>query len=184
MSYLERDTFVEINLNNLRHNIREVKKKTGKTKIIAVVKADAYGHGVLQVSRVFEEEGVDYFGVALLEEAFELRSLGIKKPILVQSSIPYNMIEDAVKDEITISISDIETAKLVSAVSIKLKKEAVAHIKVDTGLHRFGILPENVLDFVQKIKRLPGIYIEGIYTHMASKESTGEEYAKMKIKVF
>jgi len=184
MEPILRDAVAEINLGNLRHNIRQVKKKIGDKKIIAVVKGNAYGHGVVPVSRVFEEEGVDYFGVAILEEALALRQYGTEKPILVQSSIDCQRVEEVVRYNLTLALSDLETARALSSAALRLNKQAVVHIKVDTGLHRFGVFPKDVPDFVKEVSRLEGIYIEGIYTHLAASKATGEDYARMQVNRF
>ncbi|MCK9266571.1 alanine racemase [bacterium] len=184
MDYIGRDSLLEINLSGLRHNAQEVKKILKGHRVIAVVKGNAYGHGMERVSKVLEEEGIDFFGVALLEEALELRSFGTEKPILIQGAIDPNRVKEAMTNNLTLLLSDIETAKQLSLASQKLKQKAVVHIKVDTGMGRFGLLPENVLSFVKEVAQLGGIYMEGIYSHLATSKSTNEEYARMQISTF
>jgi len=184
MNNARRETVAEINLDNLRHNVREVRKKTGKTKIIAEVKANAYGHGLLPVSRTLEDEGVDYFGVALLEEAVSLRKTGTKKPVLIQACVNPSAAEDIVMHNLTVSLSEMETARALSAAAKKLNRKAVVHIKVDTGLHRFGRLPEDIPDFVRQVNSLEGIYMEGIYSHLASSVLSNREYTMMQFNSF
>ncbi|HNS32352.1 MAG TPA: alanine racemase [bacterium] len=179
-----RDTVLEIDLGSLRQNVRNVKAKVGNKRIIGVVKANAYGHGAARISRVLEEEGIDFFGVAIIEEALFLRDAGIKKPILIQSCFAPSRASEVVSEGLTAALSDMATAKALSDAASRQGKKVSVHIKVDTGLHRFGVLPQDVPVFVKKASLMEGIYIEGIYSHMASSKSTGEEYARMQISSF
>ncbi|HNS32116.1 MAG TPA: alanine racemase [bacterium] len=165
-----RVTRVEINLDNLRHNLGEARKRVGNTKIMAVVKGNAYGHGMTGISRFLERERVDYFGIALLEEGIELRKAGIKTPILVLGCIQPEEAEEAVKYALTLNLCSMEIAKELSVASQKLNKKAAVHIKVDTGQVRYGLLPEDTPAFVDKISRLKGLFMEGIFSYGASEE--------------
>ena len=184
MGGVMRDSVLEIDLGNLRHNVRHLKSKIGNRRIIGVVKANAYGHGAARISRVLEEEGIDFFAVAIIEEALSLRESGIRKPVLILSCVDPSRASEVVSENLTVSIADMEMARALSAEASRQGRKAAVHIKVDTGLHRFGIMPEEAVGFVRGLKELEGIYIEGIYTHMASSKSSGEEYARMQIKAF
>ena len=158
-----RVTRIEINLNNTRHNLNEARKKVGKSKIMAVLKGNAYGHGMLGLSKFLEKEGVDYFGIALLEEGIELRKAGIKTPILVLSGIQAEEAEEAIKYDLTVNLCDMKVAEQLSLVSQKLNKTAVAHLKIDAGQIRYGLLPDDTLPFLKKVSNLKGIFMEGIF---------------------
>lgn len=184
MNKPRRDTRAEINIDSLLHNLQEVRKKTGTAKIMGEVKANAYGHGMFAVSRALESAGIDYFGVALMEEALSLRQNGIKKPILVQACIDPAQAPEAVKHNLTVSLSEPAAAKALSAAAKKLKKRALVHIKVDTGLHRFGRLPEDIPELVRQTSRLEGICMEGIYSHFASSLLADKSYTMMQFNSF
>ena len=149
-----RDTVLEIDLGKLRQNVRNVKAKVGNKRIIGVVKANAYGHGMARISRVLEEEGIDFFGVAIIEEALLLRDAGINKPILIQSCFSPSRASEVVSGGLTASLSDMATAKALSDAASRHGKKVSVHIKVDTGLHRFGVLPQDVPVFVKQVSLL------------------------------
>ena len=165
-----RVTRVEVNLDNMRYNLAEARKRVGKARIMAVVKGNAYGHGMDGVSRFLEKEGVGYFCVALLEEGIELRKAGIKKPVLVLSGIQDEEAEEAVRHDLSLNLCRIELAEKLSAAAQKLGRKAVVHIKVDTGQVRYGLMPEDVPAFVERVGRLKGVCMEGIFSYEASKE--------------
>jgi|LSQX01.3.fsa_nt_gb alanine racemase len=165
-----RVTRVEINLNNTRHNLNEIRKKVGKSKIMAVMKGNAYGHGMVGVSRFLEKEGVDYIGIALLEEGIELRKAGIKIPILVLSGIQAEEAEEAVKYDLTINLCNMKVAEQLSLASQKLNKTAITHLKIDTGQIRYGLLPKDTLPFVKEVSKLKGVILEGIFSYGGTSE--------------
>lgn len=163
-----RPTWAEIDLGAVAHNYRQVKKAVGKgVMIMAVVKANAYGHGTVEVSRTLESMGVDYLGVATTDEAVRLRDHGITAPVLVLGSVLPEEIKAAVEKNITLTLASYDLLKAI-------KKECgphhrmKVHIKVDTGMGRIGVWHEEALDFIKHISQERCIIIEGIYTHFAS----------------
>ncbi len=161
-------TFARIDLDAIAHNLEALCACLGKgVKAMAVVKADAYGHGSVMVARSIEEK-VDYFAVAGLDEAIVLREGGIKKPILVLSyTSPYQY--DALLDfDVTATIFNIEEAKLLSSLAVEKGCRARVHIALDTGMGRIGFTPDaESADLVQEISLLPGLFVEGLFSHYA-----------------
>ena len=136
---LLRPTYVEVDLDIIKHNINEIKKVIDKnTKLGAVVKANAYGHGAIEVAKVLEEENVDYICVAGLNEAIELRNNNIKLPILVMGYTPDDCLDIAIQHNITLTIFSKEQAEILSNKSKKTTQKANIHIKIDTGFNRLG----------------------------------------------
>ncbi len=163
-----RPTWAEVDLAAIEYNYRQVKRLIGKNvKMMVVVKANAYGHGTVEVSRVLEGLGVDYLGVATTDEAVRLRDHEIKTPILILGSVLPSEVRPAMERDITLTLCNDELLQeMAKAVEEGLK--AKVHIKVDTGMGRIGVWHENALDFVKKVSEQKGIALEGIYTHFSS----------------
>lgn len=179
---LLRPTYVEIDLDIIKHNINEMKKIIDKdTKLGLVIKANAYGHGAVEIAKILEEENVDYICVAGLNEAMELRNNDIKAPILVMGYTPDDCLDVAVKNNITITIFSKEQAKNLSNISNKLSEKSKIHLKVDTGFNRLGFkINEDLPSTIKYIYNLPNINVEGIFSHLALKdeESDYEQFNK------
>lgn len=161
-------TFAEISLDAIENNLVELKKKLNPGVLtLAIVKADAYGHGAVGVSRAIQDK-VDYFGIAELMEAVELREAGVKKPILVLSYTSPYLYELLIKNELTQTIFNYDDAVELSKAAVRLNKIARVHIAVDTGMSRIGFFCNSEsVEIVKKINDLPNIYIEGIFSHYA-----------------
>ena len=174
-SILDR-AWAEINLDNIAHNVKETKKIISKTtKVMAVVKADAYGHGFLEVTKTLIENRIDYLGVALPDEAVQLRNNGIDVPILVLGHIPDKSIEDIINLNITPTVFNLDLADKISKSAVKKGKKAKIHIKIDTGMSRIGFSCCNeTTEKVLYISKLPGIEIEGIFSHLSSADEDDE----------
>lgn len=177
----------EINLDNIAHNVREIKKKTGNSvKLLAVVKADAYGHGAVEVSKVALYNGADWLGVAECDEGVQLRRNNIFVPVLLLGYTPEAKIDEVILNGLTQTIFSFETAEAFSHAAARLNKTAQIHIKIDTGMGRIGFLPcKESVDKIVKISQLPNIDITGIYTHFAAsdekdKSFSYEQYNKFK----
>lgn len=182
MKYLEetRPVGLEINMDNLSHNISEVRRYVkDDTIIMAVVKANAYGHGAVSVSKVFLENGADRLAVSILPEGIELRKAGIKAPILILNYTPPSQYDKILENNLTQNIYSYEDAILLSRKAVEQKKEGIIHIKIDTGMSRIGFLPneESIKDII-KISQLPNIKIEGIFTHFARSDEKDKTYTK------
>lgn len=167
-----RDAWVEVNLSNIEHNIKILKSFISpETKFLAVVKADAYGHGAPMVTPTLLASGVDMLGVASIDEGIQLRETGINEPILVLGAVPVWSIVSAVENDIQLSIfSQEHIAACINAFK-KLNKKPAVHIKVDTGMHRIGISAELAINFIREVSKIDEIKLNGVFTHLACAET-------------
>ncbi len=177
MEYLVRPAWAEIDLSAIRNNIEEIKKtlKPG-VKMMAVVKADGYGHGAEQVSKIALASGADQLAVAVLDEATRLREEGITAPILIMGYTPEYQFEEVIRQNIMQTVFMEQMAEDLSKAAVKLGKTAKIHIKLDTGMGRLGFLAnEGSVEKIVAISKLPNLEIEGIYTHFASADESDKE---------
>lgn len=160
-----RPTWAEIDLRAIRHNYHSIRGAVPKdVKIMAVVKANAYGHGSIEVAKTLEEESVDYLGVATLDEAIKLRQADINAPILILGSVFPHEAKAAAENNVTLTLCTDELLNELQKEKIKIK----VHIKIDTGMGRIGIWHEEAAEFAKKVKTsCPDIDIEGVYTHFS-----------------
>lgn len=179
--------YAEINLEAICHNIREYQNRVGSnTKIMAVVKADAYGHGAVAVAQALRGIGIYGFAVATVEEGVELRISGITEPILILGHVFPDALQRAIDHDLMLTVYDLEDAEEIDKTAMELGKKAMVHIKVDTGMGRIGFQPEDAsVEAVVAIDRLPHLTIEGIFTHFAcadqyDKTSMNTQIAKFK----
>jgi alanine racemase len=166
-------TWVEINKNNLLHNLEQFRKLVGDgVKIMGVVKANAYGHGLAEVAGVISDK-VDWLGVDSLREALKLREIGLKKPILVLGYTELADLKEAVKNNISLTVYNKETIEKLGKIPIHNPNlNPKIHIKIETGTARQGVLESEILDFVKFVKQFPSIEIQGLSTHYANIEDT------------
>lgn len=171
--------YAKIELNNIGKNVSGVRSKIGHdTKIMAVVKADAYGHGAVQIAKYLDDK-VEWFGVSNIDEALELRNNGIEKDILILGAIMPDDYSSIVKYDVTATVFDYERANLLNKEANLQNKVAKVHIKVDTGMSRIGFLPDDLsADTVLKISQLPNIALEGIFSHLARADEADKTSAK------
>lgn len=163
-----RPTWAEISLVNLTRNLNRIKKMLApKTKIMVTIKADAYGHGLIPVARRLASEGVDFFGVASIDEGIKLRNAGIKLPILILGLILKKDIGPLFRYRLTVTVCDEELALALNKKAGMSGKPLEVHIKVDTGMGRIGVLHQDAEEFVKKVHKLKFINIAGIFTHLA-----------------
>ncbi|CAK7085219.1 alanine racemase [Tissierella sp.] len=175
-----RPVWAEINLDNLAHNIRVVRKHTNENALVtAVVKANGYGHGSVEISKTFLDNGADRLAVAILTEAIELRKGNITEPILILGYTPPTQYGKLLDYDLIQAIYNYEEAKILSNKAVELGKTAIIHIKIDSGMGRIGFIPakESIEDII-KISKLPNIYIEGIFTHFAKADETDKSHAR------
>ena len=178
-------TYAEVNLDAIRHNIDEVHKNIKEgTKVMAIVKANAYGHGAVQVAKALYDQ-VDAYGVAMIEEAIELRKAGIDKLILILGYTGEESYEDLVQYQISQTVYTWEMAEQLSETALKHGKKAKIHIKVDTGMSRIGYqVTEEAADEMAQLSKLPHIIVEGIFTHFAKADEKDKEPTYQQIKLF
>ena len=169
-------TYAQIDLGAIRHNILEERRRVGKdVKIMAIIKADAYGHGDIPVAETLNDL-VDAYGVAIPEEALRLRKKGIGKMLLILGHTGREWFEDIIKNHISQTVYTFEMAKQLSETAVELGEKVKIHIKIDTGMSRIGFMPvKDNIEVIRAVSELPGIEIEGIFTHFArADESTAE----------
>lgn len=163
--------WAEIDLQALRENLAWLRHRVGHgVKIITVVKADAYGHGLKDIARLLMQSGTDIFGVANLAEAEAIRSVGKGWPVLMLGACLPHEIETAVRDDVMPTLSTLPEAKAFSAAAVRLRRTVRVHIKVDTGMGRLGVKPEQALDLIRRTAALPGLKVHGLLTHYSSVE--------------
>lgn len=170
--------YARINMDNLRFNIMQMKKLVKKDmKILVVIKADAYGHGSVEIAKRIDDLS-DYYGVATIDEAIELRNGGIEKPILIIGYTNHSDFDKLLAYNITQAVYDVAEAKILSDLALSMGKKAKVHIKVDTGMARIGfqVNAEGIAE-ATKLKDLPGLEIEGIFTHYAKADEIDKKYA-------
>jgi alanine racemase len=171
-TYQNRPTRAEVSLKRLTNNLEIVRSLVGSSvKVMAMVKANAYGHGIKQVSEEMLKAGAHYLGVAYLEEAVYLRRCGIEAPILVCGAINTDQIEGFLKNNIEITSSSIDKSAAISAVAKTLGKTAAVHLKIDTGMERIGVHWYNAEKFIEYTLELPNVSVKGIFSHLAKAES-------------
>lgn len=178
-------TWAEINLDSIVHNYKVLKSLTkAGTKACAIIKANGYGHGSVELAKVLEEEKCDYFGVATANEALELRKHGIKTPIMCLAYIEESCYEEFINKEIDIPLFSYEVAEKVSKKAVELGKKARIQVKLDTGMSRVGFqCNQDTIDEIEKISKLPNLILSGIFTHFAKadeidREETDNQYNK------
>lgn len=180
-----RPVWAEINLDNLAFNMRQIRKISKSKDIIGVVKADAYGHGALDVAPVLLENGATSLAVAVVSEGVELRRGGIESPIMVLGFTPPSLIDNLLKYDIEQTVFSFDYARELSKIAQRKHKKAKIHIALDTGMGRIGFLPnEESLEEVEKISKLPNIEIMGIFSHFATADEEDKEYASYQMKHF
>lgn len=182
---LTRPTFAEIDLQAITHNLQGVRQRVGRdVKVMAVVKANAYGHGIVEVSKHLEKQRCDYFGVANVEEGVQLREAGVKKPILVFTLATELQARLAVEHDLELTISSAEEGATLNRIAQKKKKAVQIHLKIDTGMNRIGMRPEGIKDVVRSVAVLRSVQIKGVYTHFANADEKEKAYARMQLTRF
>lgn len=180
-----RPVWAEVNLDKLEYNIKEIKKVCGDKKIMAVIKADAYGHGALNVAPVLLESGADSFAVAVVSEAIELRRAGINCPILILGFTPPSFIDDIIKYDIDQTVFTYDFAKSLSECAKRKNKVAKVHIALDTGMGRIGYLPnEESIEEIVKISKLTNLKIMGAFSHFSTADEMDKTYTNMQVERF
>ncbi|MBQ5413384.1 MAG: alanine racemase, partial [Schwartzia sp.] len=180
-----RGAWAEINLSALRHNISAIKSRVADgAKFCAVVKADAYGHGAVAVAREAVAQGADYLAVAVLSEAVKLREAGFTTPILILGPTQPQEADVVVRYRITQAVFTVEQAAALAAAALRQHTHAKVHLAVDTGMGRIGVRPGNAGAVAAAIAGLPGIWLEGMFSHFASADSKDKMYAAEQFRRF
>ena len=191
-------TWAEIDLSAYAHNITELRRITAKgARLMAVVKANGYGHGAVEVARVALERGAEYLGVARINEAVQLRKAGLEAPILIFGYTPPDQAGTLIKYDLTQTVYSYKAARVLSEYALQKGTKICVHIKADSGMGRLGVLlnsnnnadidnhpQQDTVEAVESISRLSGLTVEGIFTHFTTADDADKSYAKMQIDVF
>lgn len=179
-----RPTYVEVDLGRLRHNFEAIKARVSPSKVMLILKANAYGHGLKNVA-AYMAESVDYIGVAVLEEGVFLREMGIKTPILVMGGIWSNQIPTYIKNNLTLTATSIERLEQIEQAAASLGRKARVHLKIDTGMERIGVHYYNAEELQKFTLNCCGnVEIEGIYSHFANADSSDLTHAHLQLERF
>lgn len=186
MEYQLNRAWAEIDLDAIAHNAREIRRITSKrAEIMAAVKADAYGHGVVETVRTMLDNGVTHLAVSMLDEAIQLRRLGINVPILILSYTDPARAEEIILNDVTQTVFSHDLAGALSEAAVRLQRNVRIHVKVDTGMTRVGFMPGySAVKNIVEISKLPGIIIEGLFTHFASADEKDKSYTLMQFEKF
>ena len=179
-----RPTRVEVDLKILTENFRAVKSHVNNSKVMPILKANAYGHGLARVAQLYESLKADYLGVAVVEEGILLREMGIKMPILVLGGVWGNQIPLFLKNDLTITASSIDKLKQIDETAKQMKMKAKVHLKIDTGMERIGVHYYNAEKFLESAYAFKNIVVEGIYSHFANSEVDDLAYTKLQFERF
>lgn len=181
-----RPAWLEISPAKLQYNCETVKKIVGdKVKVCAVVKANGYGHGVVETSKACLAAGAEFLAVAMLTEAMELREAGFTCPILILGWTPEEGYELAIQHEIRLALFDVEEAKRLNAKALAMGKQALVHLKLDTGMSRIGFQADEAgLSTAQAILHMEGIFVEGIFSHFSKADEADKTFARKQLATF
>lgn len=183
---MQRPAWAEINLSALAFNMREIRRITSpQAKIMAVVKANAYGHGIMGIAETVLQHGADTLGVATLGEAIKLRERGFLVPILIFGYTPFEFVREIVFHDLIQTVYTYKAAEVLSQEGERQKKKVKIHLKIDTGMSRLGFMPdESSIKDIERIARLPYLEMEGVFTHFAVADIADKSYTLYQIETF
>jgi alanine racemase len=179
-----RPTLVEVNLDRLSENYRAIQSKVTPAKVMAILKANAYGHGLVEIAQHMVSLGVDYLGVAVLEEGILLRERGVKAPILVLGGILGNQIPLFLKHDLTLTASSIEKLEQINEVAGEMGVKPKVHLMIDTGMERIGVHHYSAETFLETSLRCPWVEIEGVFSHFANADQSNLDHARLQLERF
>jgi alanine racemase len=180
-----RPTWAEVDLGAISHNIRIIRQKVGPHRsIMAVVKADAYGHGAKQVARAALQAGADWLGVAFPEEGAELRDAGIGAPIVVLGPVLPFQLALVLERDLAVSVSSMDLAEALEEQAAQRGLFARVHVKVDTGMGRLGVPADKAPAFLKELGSLGHLKLEGLYTHLATADEPDSDFAREQLRRF
>lgn len=180
-----RPVWAEIDLGNICCNLKAIQKWAGPdVHVMAVVKAEAYGHGAIRVAQAAREAGASWFGVSMPEEGIALRQAGITEPILIFGPLQPEQAGPVVQHDLTATLSSLEAAEALSQEAKARERTAKVHVKIDTGMGRVGIHYTKAREYFGRIKDLSGLEVEGVYSHFATADEADLSYAKKQLERF
>lgn len=177
---------VEISRSALAHNVGVFRRLAGpRRRLLAVVKANAYGHGMIEVSRIVLGAGADWLGVHSLEEGLRLREAGFAAPVLVLGYVPLDGLEAAIAGDLRFVVYNEDTLARLGAAAAAAGRTARIHVKIETGTHRQGVRREEAVRFVRRASRIPGVVVEGLTSHFANiEDTTVHDYPRLQLRIF
>jgi alanine racemase len=179
-----RPTIAEVDLSAIEFNIHSIQNRVAPAEIMAVVKANAYGHGAVKIAHTLIKNGVKCLGVASVEEGIELRDAGIDVPILVFSGLSLNQAALYIKSNLEATIFDKSGLAHLTAAAQSARKNVTVHIKIDTGMGRVGVVWQNAVEFVKLVHASKGLNVKGIYTHFANSDHLDKSFALLQLARF
>lgn len=178
-----RPTYVVVDLSAIQHNLRRMEQIT-HTPVMAVVKANAYGHGALEVSRAAVEAGVKWLGVAFASEGIALRQAGLTANILVLGYTPPHLASEAIENDLSLTVYDLDIASACADAARAMKRRVRLHVKVDTGMGRLGVMPDEAASLVKSLELWNGVLVEGLFTHFATADESDQSFALEQLRRF
>ncbi len=182
--WLGRPLWAEIDLDAIAGNIAGLRRRIGDAELLAVVKANGYGHGAVPVAKTALEAGAKRLGVACLDEAVQLRRAGLSAPIVILGHTPVWEARRLVEYKVTPTIDTKQLALAVASFSAEQGVVTPVHLKVETGMNRFGLMPDEVSDFAQFLRTVPGLAVEGLYTHFAMADEEDKTFTRQQFELF
>lgn len=179
-----RPTRAIISLDAITHNLGLIRARASQAQVMAILKADAYGHGMVEVAQHMMRLGVDSLAVAYLEEGIALRNEGIDCRILVLGAVVDYQVEPFIHHDLELSASSLYKARCISDAAQRVGRNAKVHIKVDSGMRRIGVRMSNALEFIQQVVNLPGLEVVGVFSHLVDAESSGAPVAQGQLREF
>ncbi|MEY3386460.1 MAG: hypothetical protein RIR53_1271 [Bacteroidota bacterium] len=179
-----RSTVAMIDLDALEWNVGRVRARAAGRAVLGMVKANAYGHGMIEIARVLDELGLEVLGTAFVDEAVALRSAGITRPILVLTPVESHEIESVVEHGLTIVACDLDQIRALSALAQERGSPAAVHLYIDTGMLREGFRPHEALEASRVLRQLPGIVLEGLCTHFATADEADSAFLREQLSTF
>ncbi len=182
-SHPPRPTFVLVNLSAIQHNVRRLREITN-TRVMAVVKANAYGHGAVEVARAAVDAGAEWLGVAFAAEGVALRQAGLGVNLLVLGYTPPELAADAIEHDLSLAVYDLDVAKAYAESARSQNRRARVHVKVDSGMGRLGIAPREAARFVEIVSSSSSLVVEGVFTHFATADEADQSFAREQLSCF
>lgn len=179
-----RPTWAEVDLDAILHNVKALRQAAPGAELMAVVKADGYGHGAVPVAQTALEAGATWLGVATLEEGVDLRKAGLTAPILIMGFIPASQADTVVLYDLRPTVFHLDLAQALAQWGRALMRSVPVHMKIDTGMGRVGVQPEGALAFARELSALPQIELEGVFTHMAVADDPANPYTAEQLSRF
>lgn len=179
-----RPTRVEVDLKILSENFNKIKTHAAPAKVMPILKANAYGHGLVRIAQFFQELKADYLGLAVVEEGILLREMGINIPVLILGGVWGNQVPLFLKHNLAITASSVDKLKQIDETALQMKMKATVHLKIDTGMERIGVHYYSAEKFLEAAYNCKNILVEGIFSHFANSESSDLMHARLQLERF